>query len=105
MIMDERELKNWEETRKKGVVRYITSTTLTAFVMCFFIFTFSNAYVNRNKLNEYIEYNLNNIPYILTTSVISIFLMAIVTFFVWKMSEGRYKKTIAEINSNKKENA
>lgn len=100
MIMDERELKNWEETRKKGAVKYVIVTSLLAYLACFCIYVFGNAYVNRNKLNEYIVYNLHNIPFILLTSVISIFFMMIATIFVWKMSESRYKKTLEENNKN-----
>jgi len=103
--MDERELKNWEQTRKKGAVKYVLGTTLVAFLACFLIYTLGNAYVNRTKLDEYIQYNLSNLELIAITSVLSIFFMSIATSIVWKFMENRYKKTIEEINKNKSNNA
>ena len=103
MLMEEKEFKNWEEVRKKGAKNYIIKTTLAAFFACFFIYIFGNGYTNRNELDKYIEYNLANLDYILLTSVISIVVMFIATYFVWRMSEKRYQNTL-EAKGNNTEN-
>lgn len=102
MLMEKRELENWQETRKQGAKKYVLKTTLTAYFVCFFIFIIGNGYVNRNELDKYIEHNLANIDYVLLTSAISIVFMSIATYIVWLMSEKRYKNTL---NENNKEEA
>lgn len=102
MLMEKKELENWEKTRKQGAKKYVLKTTLTAYFVCFFVFIIANGYVNRDELDKYIEHNIANIDYVLLTSAISIVFMAIATYIVWLMSEKRYQNTLKQ---NKKEEA
>lgn len=102
--MDEKEQKHWEEVRKQGAKLYVIKTTLTGFIICFFTYIFGNAYVNRTRLDKYIDHNLNQLGVIFITCLLSIFFMGIATWVVWIMMENRYKKTIVEINKNQTTN-
>lgn len=92
--MNEIERKKWAEVRAKGGVKYVIKTSLISLLFIIALFFVSNAFRNRERLDVYLEHNLNtNLTYNLIVIGITYVGILIASAIVWKVNEKRFNKS------------
>lgn len=101
--MEELERKKWEEIRAKGKGSYVFKNSLVGIILIFLIYFGGNAYVNRETLDEYIQYNLvDNVEYTTFVLIFTFVVFLIINYIIWIINEKRYLKS--DINSEEEDN-
>lgn len=99
LLMEEKELQNWEKTRKNGGISYIVKTSLISYFLVFAIYVISNGIKNIENIDKYINYNLSIWPVIVASSIISLAALSAFSALFWKFNEKRYKATLESKNN------
>lgn len=95
--MNKTEKNKWQETRKNGAFSYVFKTSFISLILVVGIYFFGNAYIYKDEIDNYINYNLDtNLMSNLMVVGISYIGIIIISFIFWKVNEARYRKSLEE---------
>ncbi len=94
LLMEEKELQNWEKTRKQGGIPYIIKTSLLSYLIAFSIYVITNGFLNLENIDKYISYNLAIWQQLVAVSIITLTALFLFAALFWKFNEKRYKATL-----------